>query len=108
MLQESWAQPEVTICHLGEGFRSCGAQRYNVMHIPWAGTRSLLSLCYYFLRAPFLFMYSFTSLISNCLNLPFGTQDRFSRLKKGNTETKKSRNNNAEIKQGHGFFSRDT
>lgn len=39
-----------------------------------------LRLYYYLLTAPPLFLYSFPSLISNCLNLPFGTQGRLRRL----------------------------
>ena len=40
MFQDSGAQPEVTILHLGGGFSSCrGTQRCLVMYVPCGGTR---------------------------------------------------------------------
>ena len=42
VLQESCAQPGVTILPLGGGLSSCRTQRCIVMYIPWEGTRILL------------------------------------------------------------------
>ena len=52
------------------------------MCIPWGGTRTLPHRCtIVFLIAPPLFLHSLIPLISNCLNLPFGTLGRSRRLK---------------------------
>ena len=49
----------------------------SAVYITWGGTRTLppRSLCC-FLIVPTSFPHSLPSLISNCLNLPFGTQGR--------------------------------
>ena len=79
--QEPWAQPEVTILHLGGG--------PQFLH-----KNSKLSLCvslqeepgpaprlhYCLLTSSPLSLHPLPSLISNCLNLPFGTPGRSWRL----------------------------
>ena len=46
VFQESCAQPEVTVLHLGRDLSSCRrTQRYFVMYIPWGGTRTLPHGC---------------------------------------------------------------
>ena len=58
-----------------------------VMYFPWGRAQTLfLSLNYSFLTG--FFLHSLTSLISNCLNLPFGTQGRARRLKPFSTNKK--------------------
>ena len=47
----------------------------------WWNQDPALLLHYYFLTASPLFLHSLSSLISNCLNMPFGTQGRSRRLK---------------------------
>ena len=78
MLQESCVQSKVTILRLGGGSSSVEELKDIVMHISlsrnkdFAGcTNSCLFL---------LFLYPLPSLISNCLNLPFGTQGKSRRL----------------------------
>ena len=78
-------QPEVTILHLGGGISShrraqrcvsdCYVYPFTMNQDPAP------SLHYCFLTAFPLFLYSLTSLITSCLNLPFGTQGRSRRLK---------------------------
>ena len=72
MLQESCAQPEVTILHLDGG--PCYA--YFLTR-----NQDAVSRLYHHLIVPPLFLYPLPSLISNCLNPPFGTQGRSRRLK---------------------------
>ena len=72
-LQESCAQSEVTILHLGGGSKTL------LCIFLWVGTRTLSGGCttiWVFL----LFLYPLSSLISHCLNPPFGTQGRSRRL----------------------------
>lgn len=57
-------------------------------------------LYYYLLTAPPLFLYSFPSLISNCLNLPFGMQVRSRRLKKAYFLQTRSRGQGEALYQG--------
>ena len=81
VLQESGAQPEVTLLHLGGGLNSCRrTQRYCYVYSLRRNQDPALRLHYCFLTAPPLFLHSLPSLISNCLNLPFGTQGRSRRL----------------------------
>ena len=51
-----------------------------IMYIPSGGTQTPHLLYYGFLTFPPLYLHSLTSLISNCLNMPFGTQGRSRRL----------------------------
>ena len=44
-LQESCAQPEVTILNLGGGFSSAEELNSIVVYIPWGGTRTLPQAC---------------------------------------------------------------
>ena len=77
----------VLIKHGGGGLRlgvlvSAGQFTYMhqiVMHISWGGTRTLFFITELFVFP--LFLLSFTSLISNCLNLVFRIQVRPKRLK---------------------------
>ena len=80
---ESYAQLEVAILLLdGSLSSSRRTQRYCYIHIPWRGTKILLqSLHYCFLIVPLLFLPFLTSLMSNCLNQPFGIQGRLRNLK---------------------------
>ena len=77
MFQESCAQPEVTILHLGGGLSSC--RRYYVYSFR-RNQDPAPRLYYCFLTAPPFFLHSLPSLINNCLILPFGTQGRSRRL----------------------------
>ena len=45
VLQESCAQPEVAILHLGGGFSSAEELKDIVIYIPWGGTRTLPRGC---------------------------------------------------------------
>ena len=81
VFQESCAQLEVTILHLGWGLSSCRrTQRYCHVYSFRRNQDFVPSLHYCFLTAPPLFLHSLPSLISNCLNLPFGAQGRSRRL----------------------------
>ena len=81
MLQESCAQPEITILHLGGGLSSC---RRNSKILFCISLEEEPGLCpkgaLLFLTAPPLFLHCLPSPISNCLNLPFGNQGRSRRL----------------------------
>ena len=81
----AYAQPEVTILHLGGGLSLCRrTQKYasDFMYIPRGGSRNLApSLQYCVLTAFPLFLHSLIPLISNYLNLLFGTGGKFRRLK---------------------------
>ena len=80
MLQESCAQPEVTILHLGGSLSSCRrTQRYCYAY-SLRRNQDPAPRPYHPLTAPPLFLYPHHSLISNCLNLLFGTQGRSRRL----------------------------
>ena len=69
VFQESCVQPEVTILYDLE-------PKGIVMYIPWRATRTLLYCALLFLDCSSFFSLHFLpSLISNCLNLPFGTQE---------------------------------
>ena len=73
VLQESWVLSEDTILHLGGGSKTL------LCIFLWVGTRTLSggsTNLWLFL----LFLYPLPSLISNCLNPPFGTQWRSRRL----------------------------
>ena len=81
VLQESCAQPEVAILHLGGGLSSHRrTQRYHYMHSLKRNQDPATRLHYHFLTAPPLLPHLLLSLISNYLNLPFGTQVRLWRL----------------------------
>ena len=72
LLQESCAQPEVTILHLGRGLRSCKrTERYCYIY---SLRRNKDPALYCFLIASPLFLHFLTSLDRKCLNLLFGTQ----------------------------------
>ena len=80
MLQESCAQPEVAIFYLG----GCGPeylQKNSEIYSEYIYSLSRNQdpaprLLYCFFTAPLFFLRSFPSLISSCLNLPFGIQGR--------------------------------
>ena len=81
VFQESCAQPEVTILQLGGALSSC---RKTQRYILCVSLEEELGLC--FIAALLFDCFSFVSAsphfpISNCLNLPFGTQGRSRRLK---------------------------
>ena len=81
VFQESCAQAEVTILHLGWGLSSSRrTQRYCYVYSLRRNQDPARRLHYYFLTAPPLFLHSLLSEISNCLNLPFGTQGKSRRL----------------------------
>ena len=79
MLQESCVQSEVTILHLGGGSSSVELKDI-VMHISLSRNQDPVLRLYHHLIVPPLFLYPLPSLISNCLNPPFGTQGRSRRL----------------------------
>ena len=74
MLQESCVQSEVTILHLVWGLKDI------VMHISLSRNQDPVWRLYHHLIVSPQFLYPLPSLISNCLNLPFGTQGRSRRL----------------------------
>ena len=83
VIQEFCALPEITILHLGGGLSSCrGAQRY--CYGSWIFAPEEPGPCpkaaLLFLDCPSLASPFPPALISNCLNLPFGTQGRSRRL----------------------------
>ena len=87
MFQESCVQPEVTIFPpfltpgVEEGLSSCRrTQRYCYAYPLRRNQDPAPRLHYDFLTAPPLFLHPLPSLISSCLNLPFGTQVRSRRL----------------------------
>ena len=66
----------------GRGPSSCRrALRHASGWVPWGGTGPCPFPALLFLTAPPLLLHSLTPLISNCWNLPFGTQERSRRLK---------------------------
>ena len=79
MLQESCVQSEVTILHLGGGSSSVELKDI-VMHISLSRNQDPVWRLYHHLIVSPQFLYPLPSLISNCLNLPFGTQGRSRRL----------------------------
>ena len=79
MLQESCVQSEVTILHLGGGSSSVELKDI-VMHISLNRNQDPVSRLYHHLIVSPLFLYPLPSLISNCLNPPFGTKGRSRRL----------------------------
>ena len=77
VLQESCAQPEVTILHLGGGLSSYRrTQRYCYVYSLRRNQDPAPRLHYCFLTSPPLSLHPLPSLISNCLNLPFKTRGR--------------------------------
>ena len=80
MLQKSCVQSKVTILHLGGGPSSVEELKDSIMRSPFSGNQDPLSRLYHHLIVPPLFLYPLPSLISNCLNPPFGTQGRSRRL----------------------------
>ena len=80
MLQESCVQSEYTILHLGGGSSFLEELKDIVMHISLSRNQDPASRLYHHLIVPPLFLYPLPSLISNCLNPPFGTQGRSRRL----------------------------
>jgi len=79
VLQESCVQSEFTILHLGGGSSFVKELKDIVMHISLRRNQDPVWRLYQ--RLFLLFLYSLPSLISNCLNPPFGTQGRSRRLK---------------------------
>ena len=79
MLQESCVQSEVTILHLGGGSSSVEELKDNVMHISLSRNQDFVWRLYQPLIVSPVSV-SPPSLISNCLNPPFGTQGRSRRL----------------------------
>ena len=79
VFQEPCTQPEVTILHQVGDPSSAGELKDTVKHIPWVEIRTLSQGCTttWLLLPCFHFL---PSRISNCLNLPFGTQRRSRRL----------------------------
>ena len=77
VFQESWAQPEVTILHFGVWGRGGQfvkrTQRYSYACSSSRNQDSAPRLSHH-LAVPPLFLHPLPSLISNCLNRPFGTQ----------------------------------
>ena len=80
MLQESCVQSEVTILHLGGGSCSVEELKDIVMHISLSRNQDPVWRLYQPLIVSPVFLYPLPSLISNCLNPPFGTQGRSRRL----------------------------
>ena len=84
MLQESCAQPEATVFHLGGGPSSAEELKDIVIFAYFffvcVFNQDPASRLYHHLVVPSLFVYLLPSLISNCLNLSFGTQGRSRRL----------------------------
>ena len=93
VLQESCVLSEVAILHLGGGSKTL------LCIFLWVRTRTLSGGCtnlWLFL----LFLYPLPSLISNCLNPPFGTQGRSRRLNEAYIPTdKKWRTQNRSLLQ---------
>ena len=75
MLQESCVHPEVTILHLGGGSSSVELKDI-VMHISLSRNQDPVWRLYQPLIVSPVFLYPLPSLISNCLNPPFGAQGR--------------------------------
>ena len=75
MLQEPCVQSEVTILHLGGGSSSVELKDI-VMHISLSRNQDPVSRLYHHLIVSPLFLCPLSSLITNCLNQPFGTQGR--------------------------------
>ena len=74
VFQESCSQPKVAILHLGGSFSSCRrTQRYCYVYSLRRNQHPAPRLRYCVLIAPLLFLQPLPSLISNSLNLPFGT-----------------------------------
>ena len=79
---KSCTQSEFTVFHLGGALVPVEELRVVLFCIFLEGEPGpCLSQHHCFLSAPALFLQSLPSLISNCLNLPFGTQGRSRRLK---------------------------
>lgn len=53
-----------------------GYERYYYVYSFWRNPDTSFILYYGFLTFPPLYLHSLTSLISNCLSMPFGTQGR--------------------------------
>ena len=81
VLQESCAQPEVTILHLGRGLSSCRRTQWFCYVYFFRRNQDPAPRLHYCFLTALLFLHSLHSLISNCLNLPFGTQESSRRLK---------------------------
>ena len=82
VLQESCVQSEVTIFYLGGGPSSVEELKRHCYAYFFEQEPGLVSRLYHHLIVSPLFLYFFSSLISNCLNLSFGTQGRSRRLNK--------------------------
>ena len=80
MLQESCVKYEVTIFNLDGGSSYVVELKDIVMHISLSRNLDPLWRLYNHLIVSPLFLYPLPSLISNCLNPPFGTQGRSRRL----------------------------
>ena len=80
VLQESCVQSEVTIFHLGGGSSSVEELKRHCYAYFFEQEPGCFSRLYHHLIVSPLFLYFLPFLISNCLNLPFGTQGRSRRL----------------------------
>ena len=81
MLQESCAQPEATVFHLGGGPSSAEELKDIVIFAYFLSrNQDPVSRLYHHLIVPPLFLYPLPSLNSSHLNLVFGTQGRLRRL----------------------------
>ena len=80
-----FAQPEVTILHLGGGPSSCRrTQKYCYLYPLGGNQEPSPRLHYCFLMAPFLSLPLLPSLIRNSLDLPFEKNERLRRLNEAN------------------------
>ena len=74
MLWESCVLSEITILHLGGGSSSVDELKDIVMHISLSRNQDFVWRLYQPLIVSPVFLYPLPSLISNCLNPPFGIQ----------------------------------
>ena len=80
-VHESGTQPGVTVSTWVDAFSSCRkTQRYCFVYPFQRNGELVLWLQFCFLTAPPLFLHPHPSMMSSCLNLPFGTQGRSRRL----------------------------
>ena len=79
VFQESCTWPEVTVLHVGGGLSFCWTTQRNCYIYSLRKNNPTPRLHYCFLIVPFLSLQPLPYL-SNCLNLPFGTQGRSKRL----------------------------
>ena len=80
MLQESCVPSEFTVLHLGRGSCSVEELKDIVMQISLSRNQDPVWRLYQPLIVSPVFLYPLPSLISNCLNPPFGTHGRSRKL----------------------------